>query len=249
MRVETQLAYILHKRAFRDTSQILDVFTRDHGRISLMSKGSRGKKSKTSGILQIFRPLLLSWQGRGEMPFLNNVEIADIKAPSLSGKALMSAMYVNELLVYLMHKNDVHADIFEQYHECLYALEQAPNIEVVLRMFEKNLLQRLGFGLNLMHDADTGQPVEADRVYAYFFEHGPVVCDEHRQPQANPVVSGESLMAFEQNRLETGRQCAEIKALMRYVLAAHLGHKKLKSRELFRKASALTTSPVTSSPV
>lgn len=234
MRVETQVAYILHKRAFRDSSQILDVFTRDHGRLSLMSRGSRGAKSKTSGLLQIFRPLLISWQGRGEMPFLNNAEIADIKAPSLSGKALMSAMYINELLVYLVHKNDIHADIFDQYHECLYALEDNPDIEVVLRLFEKNLLQQLGFGLNLVNDADTGQPVDANRDYAYFFEHGPVSCEEHRHSQANPVISGESLIAYEQDQLETGRQCAEIKALMRYVLKAHLGHKKLKSRELFR---------------
>jgi DNA repair protein RecO (recombination protein O) len=240
VRVETQVAYILHKRAFRDTSQILDVFTRDHGRLSLMSRGSRGAKSKTSGLLQIFRPLLLSWQGRGEMPFLNKVEIADIKAPSLSGKALLSATYINELLVYLIHKNDVHADIFDQYHECLYALEDTPNIEVVLRLFEKNLLQQLGFGLNLVNDADTGQPVEANSYYAYFFEHGPVSCDEHRHSQVNPVVSGESLIAYEQNRLEVGRQCTEIKLLMRYVLRAHLGHKKLKSRELFRKSTAQT---------
>jgi DNA repair protein RecO (recombination protein O) len=237
MRVETQVAYILHKRAFRDTSQILDVFTRNHGRLSLMSRGSRGVKSKTGGLLQAFRPLLISWQGRGEMPFLNNVEIADIKAPSLSGKTLLSATYINELLVYLLHKNDVHDDIFDQYHECLYALQGASNIEIVLRLFEKKLLQQLGFGLNLVNDADTGQPVEASRHYAYFFEHGPVSCDENRHSRANPVVSGESLIAYEQNQLEAGRQCAEIKALMRYVLSTHLGHKKLKSRELFRKPS------------
>ena len=242
MRVETQLAYILHKRPFRDTSQILDVFTRDHGRLSLMSRGSRGSKSKIGGILQIFRPLLVSWQGRGEMPFLNNTEIADIKAPSLSGRVLMSAMYINELLVYLLHKNDVHADVFDQYHECLYALEAASNIEIVLRLFEKNLLQQLGFGLNLVNDADTGQPVIAGRHYAYFFEHGPVLCDQSRASKMNPVVSGDSLLAYEQEQLLTGAQCAEIKALMRYVLSAHLGHKKLKSRELFRKPALSASS-------
>lgn len=237
MRVDTQVAYVLHKRYFRDTSQILDVFTRDYGRVSLMSRGSRGAKSKTSGILQIFRPLLISWQGRGEMPFVNNVEIANIKAPVLSGNALKSAMYVNELLVYLLHKNDVNADIFDRYHECLYALEDVSNIEIVLRLFEKNLLQQIGFGLNLVNDADTGRPVEAGRSYVYLFEHGPVLCNENHRAQVNPVVSGESLIAYEQDQLETGRQCAEIKTLMRYILNAHLGHKKLKSRELFRKLS------------
>jgi DNA repair protein RecO (recombination protein O) len=241
MRVETQLAYILHKRAFRDTSQILDVFTRDYGRLSLMSRGSRGAKTKTGGLLQILKPLLIGWQGRGEMPFLNSIEIADIKAPALSGKLLMSAMYINELLVYLLHKNDVHADIFDRYHECLYALEDTPNLEIVLRLFEKNLLQQLGFGLNLVNDADTGLPVEASRHYAYFFEHGPVLCDKDRHTRINPVVSGESLIAYEQNQLESGHQCAEIKGLMRYILSAHLGHKKLKSRELFRKPRVPTS--------
>ncbi|MCW8924402.1 MAG: DNA repair protein RecO [Gammaproteobacteria bacterium] len=234
MRVETQIAYILHKRAFRDSSQILDVFTREHGRISLMSRGSRGAKSRTGGLLQIFRPLLVGWQGRGEMPFLNSVEMADIKAPMLTGKSQMSAMYVNELLVYLLHKNDVHTEIFDQYHNCLYDLKETSNVEIVLRLFEKELLQQLGFGLNLVVDADSGKPVREDAYYAYHFEHGPVLCEKKRA-QKNPVLSGLSLLAFERNEIETQQQRSEIKQLMRYMMAEHLGHKKLKSRELFRK--------------
>lgn len=234
MRVETQVAYILHKRAFRDTSQILEIFSREHGRISLMSRGSRSAKSRSSGLLQIFRPLLISWQGRGEMPFLNSVEMADIKAPVLSGKSQMSALYINELLVYMLHKHDVHADIFDHYHRCLYALNEAVNIEIVLRLFEKELLQLLGFGLNLSVDADSGEAVRADAHYAYHFEHGPVLCDQHRQLK-NPILSGLSLLAFERNEINSDQQRSEIKRLMRYVLAGHLGHKELKSRELFRK--------------
>ena len=234
MRVETQVAYILHKRPFRDSSQILDVFSREHGRISLMSRGSRGTKSKTSGLLQIFRPLLIGWQGRGEMPFLNSVEMADIKAPVLSGKSQMSAMYINELLVYLLHKNDVHAEIFDHYHSCLYALKETDNIEIVLRLFEKELLQLLGFGLNLIVDADSGEAIREECHYAYHFEHGPVLCDQYRQLK-NPILSGYSLMAFNQNEIATEQHRGEIKKLMRYVLAGHLGHKQLKSRELFRK--------------
>ncbi len=235
MRVETQLAYILHKRAFRDTSQILDVFSREHGRISLMSRGSRGVKSKTAGLLQIFRPLLIGWQGRGEMPFLNSVDMADIKAPVLTGKLQMSAMYINELLVYLLHKNDVHAEVFDRYHDCLYALKETDNIEIVLRVFEKELLQSLGFGLNLIVDADSGEAVRENDFYAYHFEHGPVLCDQNRQLK-QPVLSGLSLMNFEHNEINSEQHRSEIKKLMRYILAGHLGHKKLKSRELFRRA-------------
>ena len=234
MRVETQVAYILHKRPFRDSSQILDVFSREHGRISLMSRGSRGAKSKTGGLLQIFRPLLMSWQGRGEMPFLNSVEMADLKAPALFGKSQMSAIYINELLVYLLHKNDVHEEVFDQYHACLYALKETDNIEIVLRLFEKELLQLLGFGLNLIVDADSGEAVREDCHYAYHFEHGPVLCDQNRQLKS-PILSGLSLIAFERNEIVSAQHRSEIKKLMRYVLAGHLGHKKLKSRELFRR--------------
>jgi len=233
MHVNAEPAYILHKRPYRETSQILEVFSRNHGRLSLMSKGSRSPRSRTSGILQPFRPLLLSWYGRGEMPGLRGVDIADARPPHLSGRALMSAMYLNELLMILLHRNDVHEALFGDYHETLYALWQTPALEVVLRKFEKNLLELLGFGLNLAHDADSGEPVVADRYYAYYFEHGPVQCqpDQHRQ---NPVISGSSLLAFNAGELDSPRSIAEVKKLMRYVINSHLGPRKLKSRELFR---------------
>ncbi len=86
----------------------------------------------------------------------------------------MSAMYLNELLVILMHRNDVHEALFTDYHETLYSLQQTSGLEAVLRNFEKNLLEQTGFGLNLVHDADSGEPVLAERHYAYHFEHGPV---------------------------------------------------------------------------
>jgi len=239
VRVETQIAYILHKRPYRDSSQIVEVFTRDYGRITLMSRGSRGVKSRSSGLLQLFRPLLIGWHGRGEMPFLNAIEMAEIKAPALTGKSQISAIYVNELLVYLLHKNDIHADIFDQYHACLYDLKENSDIELVLRLFEKELLQSLGFGLNLVVDADSGEPVQEDAHYAYHLEHGPVRCEKSRQLK-NPVLSGESLLAFERNKIGTDQQRSEIKQLMRYVLAGHLGNKKLRSRELFRQPKIKT---------
>jgi DNA repair protein RecO (recombination protein O) len=236
MRVETQVAYILHKRPYRDTSQILDVFTRDYGRVSLMSRGSRNPRAKVAGLLQIVRPLLVSWGGRGDLCFLNRVELAELRPPKLMGNSLKSAMYINELLIYMLHKNDVHADVFDLYHECLYALSEISNIERVLRLFEKQLLQQLGFGLNLVTDADTGKPVEKHYHYVYHFEHGPVLCQENRSSMRNPVLSGDSLIAYENNQLESERHFSEIKSLMRYVLNGHLGQKKLRSRELFRKS-------------
>ena len=236
MRVNTQAAYILHKRVYRESSQILDVFTRDFGRISLLSRGSRTSRSKTSGLLQLFQPLVISWQGRGDLPFLSNVEMAKCKPPNLKARSLLSAMYINELLVYLLHKNDVHENIFDRYHEVLFALKEATEIEPILRLFERDLLAYLGFGMKLECDADTGEKLEETALYAYHFEHGPV-SSSTGQSLACPVISGQSLIKFNLGSLEDTHHCTEIKTLMRYVLSRHLGSKKLKSRELFRRSS------------
>ena len=233
MLVNAEPAYILHKRPYRETSQILEIFSQNHGRVSLMSRGSRSPRSRTSGMLQLFRPLLVSWSGRGEMPSLRNVDTADVRPPTLAGTSLLSAMYLNELLMIMLHRNDVHERLFADYHETLYALQQGTGLEVVLRYFEKSMLEYLGFGLSLDHDADSGEAVLADRYYAYYFEHGPVQCQPDQQRQ-NPVISGSSLLEFNSGTLVSPRSIAEVKKLMRFVINSHLGPRKLKSRELFR---------------
>ncbi len=232
MRINTQLAYILHKRAYGESSQILEIFSRDHGRLSLMSKGSRSPKSKTSGLLQAFRPLLLGWQGRGEMPTLCESDRAAISPPRLSGKALLSALYLNELLMHMLHRHDVHQGVFSHYHDALYALAVDPSLENVLRRFEKYLLEDIGFGLNLGHDADTGAELEADAEYLYFLEHGPVRCHSG-QAGDQPRLTGAALMALQLDQ-PGPEHTTQIKLLMRYVLQHHLGQRRLKTRELFK---------------
>lgn len=234
MRAQSQLAYILHKRPFRDSSQILEIFTRDQGRVALLSKGSRSPKSRLNGLLQLCRPLLVNWRGRGELPMLCGVDAAEIRAPRLIGRSLMSAMYVNELLMYLLHRHDVHQQLFELYHDCLYQL-QSDDIESALRLFEKNLLTELGFGINLTRDADSGEAIRPDRQYRYHVEHGPVISHTGSAQGAQPLVSGESLLAFAEDDLGSAEKLSEIKRLNRYLLSYYLGNKKLKSRELFRR--------------
>ena len=233
MRITSEPAYILHKRPYRESSQILEVFTRNHGRFSLMSKGSRGPRSRTRGILQPFMPILVSCYGRGEMPSLRSVDTADVKPPILKGKALLSAVYINELLMIMLHRHDVHEALFADYHQVLYQVQAEADIELVLRNFEKSLLEQLGFGLNLEIDADSGEPIEAEGHYIYHVEHGPVRSNaESASPL--PLLSGRSLLAFSGGRLGSAQDIAEIKRLMRHVINHHLGNRKLKSRELFR---------------
>ena len=235
--VNTQIAYILHKRSYRETSSILDVLTKDYGRVSLMARGSRGSRSKLAGNLLLFTPLMVSWQGKGDLPYLKSAERADLKAPALKGKSLFSGMYINELMIYLLHKNDVHEDLFEDYHHCLYALEDHAEMEISLREFELRLLETLGFALNLTTEANTGKPLSATQQYYYHVEHGAVLGGDAVLRDV-PRISGECLLALAHGGY---RDIAvnplflnELKHLMRYVINFHLGHKKLKSREMFK---------------
>jgi DNA repair protein RecO (recombination protein O) len=234
--VNTKIAYILHKRAYRETSSILEVFTRDYGRMALMARGSRGSRSKIAGNLLLFSPLVISWQGRGSLPYLNKVERADLRAPQLKSKALFSAMYINELLMYLLHKDDVQEAIFEHYHHCLYALQDDKNIEITLRQFEVRLLELLGFGLNLNAEADTGEPIHAEVNYQYHLEHGPVISRDSNLGSV-PQISGACLLALANDQYheisENPQWLAQLKHLMRFVINYHLGNKKLNSREMF----------------
>ncbi len=243
--VNTQIAYILHKRSYRETSSILDVLTKDYGRVSLMARGCRGPRSKIAGNLLLFTPLVVSWQGKGNLPYLKSAERADIKPPRLKNKSLLSAMYINELLVYLLHKDDVHTAVFEHYHHCLYSLESEGALEITLRLFELKLLELLGFGLNLQAEAETGKAIHVDLSYGYYLEHGLVENKntiDHSIANTNlnkiPLLSGRCLMALaeknHQSITSTPQYLAELKNLTRCVIAHHLGHKKLKSRELFK---------------
>ncbi|MDT8282691.1 MAG: DNA repair protein RecO [Gammaproteobacteria bacterium] len=235
--VNTQVAYILHKRAYRETSSILEVLTRDFGRVALMAKGCRGARSKIAGSLLLFTPLIISWQGKGSLPYLKSVERADIKAPVLKGKALLSAMYVNELIMYLLHKDDIQETVFEHYHHCLYHLENTDTLEISLRQFEIKLLELLGFGLNVLVEADTGKAIDASAQYHYHQEYGPVICHEHHSDTL-PQISGACLQAIADESYQAlsanAQYLVELKRLMRFVINHHLGHKVLKSRDLFR---------------
>jgi len=235
--VNTQIAYLLHKRAYRETSSILEVLTKDYGRLSLMARGTRGARSKIAGNLMLFTPLVISWQGKGTLPYIKSIERADLKAPVLKSKSLLSAMYINELLMYMLHKDDVHEDVFEHYHRCLYRLEADNKLEITLREFEIKLLEMLGFGLNLSSEADTGEVFQADEIYNYYLEHGAVKSRE-QQGVSVPKISGACLLALTNNHFQAisdnSEHLLELKQLMRFVISHHLGHKKLKSREMFK---------------
>lgn len=237
MRVSLQAGYILHSRPYRDSSALLEVFSREHGRVALVARGVRGPKSKLRAVLQPFRPVLLSWLARGDLGTLTDAEPHSM-AHALAGRALLSAYYLNELLQRLTHRHDPHPQLYDAYCAALQGLNDAGQMERVLRLFEKRLLQELGYGLVLDHDVRSDTPVDAACWYDYQLERGPVLTAA--DAGHGLVLRGSSLLALQRDELDDAASLRDSKRLMRAVLAIYLGDKPLKSRDLFHSPRSAT---------
>lgn len=211
---------------------LLEVFTEPYGRLGLVARGARSAKSNLRGDLQPFRPLLLSWYQRGELGTLTGVE-ADGSVQPMRGISLYSAFYLNELLVRLLARQDPHSGLYTLYRSSLQQLAAGRETEPVLRIFEKHLLNEIGYGLLLDQEAEHGQAVQADQYYDYHLESGPVVVADSRGPGF--LFKGSSLLALASEQLSCPEVLRDAKRLMRSALALYLGGKPLKSRELFHK--------------
>ncbi|HEY9197944.1 MAG TPA: DNA repair protein RecO [Gammaproteobacteria bacterium] len=229
---QLQPGYILHQRAYRDTSLLLEVFTREHGRLGLVARGARAPRSRIRGLLQPFQPLLLSWSGKGDLGTLAGVETAGEPGgatPRLSGATLYSGFYLNELLIRLLQRHDPHPELFVAYDAALRGLCDAP--QRPLRIFEKHLLETLGYGLLLDHEADSGEPVNADAEYRYALEAGPQRCTA--VVAQGLKLSGRSLLSLAAEDLSDAQSLADSKRLLRAALDLYLGDRGLKTREVF----------------
>lgn len=217
---------MLHQYPYRDTSRIVEVFTGEHGRITLFARGANGPKSSLRGVLRPFQRLLMSWSGKSDACALATAEI-DGSRTTLGKERLMSGFYVNELLLKLTHRWDPHPEIFYSYAACVEALcagvEEAPT----LRLFEKRLLHDLGYGLELAQTAE-GRPVQADRYYRFALERGPQPC----VAEAPGAVYGESLHDLEGGSFRSPRSLRDAKRVLRSAIDACLDGRALKSREV-----------------
>ncbi len=242
-RVEFEPAFVLHYRAYRETSLIVEIMGRNSGRLGLIAKGARRPRSELRGLLQSFRPLLLSWSGRGELGLLTGAE-PDRYVPRLRGNALFSGFYMNELLMRLLHRFDPHPELFDHYYAAVEALGSGKRTESVLRIFEKQLLESIGYGLVLDRDIDSGEPIHVECAYRYQADRGPssVLDDDRASGNEGVQVVGETLLSLARERLDDDRVLDEAKRLMRAVLRRYLGDKPLATRTLFRTGSQAQSS-------
>ncbi len=228
-RVSLQPAFILHGRNYRDSSRLLDVFSQDFGRVSLVAKGVRSARSKLQGLLIPFTPLLISWSGKGEVQTLTGAEMVK-SSIQLGRRQLMSGYYMNELVQRLTTAHDPHPELYNIYETALKQFA-AEDDELVLRRFEKHLLASLGYALNLQTEAENGAAVEACEQYYYDVESGPVRVQAGNDSEMF-TVSGQTLLDMENEYFSGNDTRRQAKQLMRIIMAHYLGDKPLKTRSL-----------------
>ena len=232
-RIELQPAYVLHRRPYRETSLLLELFTPEYGRLSAIAKGVRKARSSTQGLLQPFQPLFISWSGKSELMTLLHVE-ARATAPELSGECLFASFYLNELLMCLLQKWDAHAELFARYEKALRDLQTEKLEQQALRSFEKSLLEELGYGVLPKSDAVLQRTFSPEKYYRFTHDQGLMPCataDEN----APAIFSGKSLLAIAKEEWQTENVLRDAKRLIRLVLTPLLGAREIYSRKLFVK--------------
>ena len=222
-----EMAFILHRRPYSNTSLILELLTLNYGRVSALARSARGLKSRYKGKLELFSPFLISWSGRSNLKFLGHAELNGMPY-LLKGEALLCGFYLNELLMRLLHPNDPYIQLFYLYRSTLKQLVNG-QLEQSLRCFEKRLLDELGYGLPLLYDVEMNLPLKSNQFYQYFPDLGFFSCKKNGE---NNVFSGKSLLALQEESFPDESSLKEIKRLMRLTLSPLLGKKPLKSREL-----------------
>lgn len=226
-----QRAFVLHGRPWSETSLLLDLFSEQHGRVRVLAKGARSKRSSLKGALQPFTPLLVRWGGRGEVKTLRGAEPVSLALP-LSGTSLYCGLYVNELLSRVLEHETSFSELFFDYLHCIQTLAaDAASPEPALRRFELAMLGHLGYGVDFLHCAGSGEEVADGMTYSYREEKGFIasLVVGHRS------FTGRHLRALYQREFQDADTLRAAKRFTRIALKPYLGGKPLKSAELFRQ--------------
>jgi DNA repair protein RecO (recombination protein O) len=230
-RVDREPGYVLHAHPYSETSLLVEMFSRRHGRLPLVAKGARRPSSPLRGSLLAFQPLIVAWSGRGEVRTLVRCEWLG-GHPLPRGDRLLCGFYLNELLLRLLPRED--ARLFDHYAASVRLLAGDSAAGAVLRSFERRLLQELGYALTLDRDAATGAPIEPDRLYRYEPERGPVPILNGAAAEERGGVRGHVLLALARDDFADPATAQVAKQLMRTLIDHRLDRQPLHSRAIFR---------------
>lgn len=234
-KVAGQPAFVLHSYPYKETSLIIDLFTRDFGRVALIAKGAKRPHSQLRGVLQTFQPLSSSWVGKSELRTLTDAEWVGGMLP-LEKTALLCGFYLNELLVKLLARDDAHPALFDHYVSTLNQLAHNEPAPIVLRKFERALLKETGVAADLTRCVETRRAVQADVVYVVDPERGP---RPERSSDPWPRVAGKTLLDMECENYEDVATQVQSKQLMRFLVAHHLNGAPLNTRQILIDLSQL----------
>ncbi len=230
-RIDQQPAFVLHSYPWRETSLIVDMMTRDHGRVAVVARGAKRPTSQFRGLLAPFAPIAICWSGRAEIKSLVRAEWVGGLAP-LRGDELLSAFYLNELLVRLLARGDPHEELFFSYVRTLRALSlDAQRREEALRGFELDVLREIGVAPSFATAGD-GQPVNTEHWYRVDPEHGVRRVADPGSQDGEFCVRGHTMLALAQRDPAVLGQSGDVRALLRQLIGYHLRGRPLNTQRI-----------------
>ena len=234
MRIESEPGFVLHVRPYRETSLLVDLFTRNYGRLRCVARGFRKpNKRSINRALFPYTEYLFNWQGRGELKTLSRADA--VQTPVfLQQELLFVGLYINELLYRLLHEQDSHQSLYESYCHLMMQLSEQGLDQTILRRFEILLLEELGYGLALDSEAEHGNPILPESFYRYIPEHGLNKVTAQSADRGS-LLKGADIMAISQGDFSERSAIKTAKRLSRQVIDFYLDGRTLNSRELYRQ--------------
>lgn len=230
-RIDGQPVYVLHTYPFKETSLVVELFSKDFGRIAAVAKGARRPRSAMRGMLQSFQTLSGAWSGKNELRTLHSLDWS-AGLLLLQGEALMCGFYLNELLLRLLPREDAHEDLFDYYTQTLQTLMTAKDLANTLRKFELTMLQEMGYAVPLTHD-ENEEEIDPERTYRYEADYGANLSSVTLNTTQHGVqLLGKTMLDMAQGDYSSVQTKLQSKQLMRYLLAHYLGDKPLHTRQL-----------------
>lgn len=250
--VSREPVYLLHSRPYRETSLLIDVFSLNYGLLRLVVRGAHRPSSPLKGMLQLFQPLLIAWQGRSDLKNLTDIELGS-KLPPLRGDYLYSGLYLNEILIKLLQPSESAPKLFAAYADVMGSMTKKDLLEPALRVFEFRMLKELGAFPSFTEEAGTERQIDAYSHYYWMPEKGFIRIDDFDNPPYSYTefncniggvarqytIKGSQLIDLSQSDLSRKETLLVAKRLSRLMIDHLLGGKPLKSRELIAKTREL----------
>lgn len=229
--IENEPVFIIHQRPYSETSQILNLFSKNQGRVDVIAKGSKRPKSKFRSFMQPFMLLNASWSGRSQLKTLRNIEAFQDHKSLIDSDHFLSALYMNELILNFLSNSDPYPDLFEIYYEVLTQFKSSDQHEPMLRMFEIKLLEEIGYAINFQTEALNAKKIESDEFYRYEPEQG-----FHLLPEDSHInkYSGKQINRIKEMDFSDPETLLAAKKITRETIQFHLGGRELMTKKMYR---------------